>query len=279
MRFSIQHRTYYSYNSPAVLSPHDLRFYPRDDGSQRVLQHALTVSPTPTGQAWHTDAEGNRVLRVWFDEAVDELSIDMQMMVETSRLNPYNFILEPQSLSLPLDYGLERELLSPYFRRVTPAFEIDSLAARFTQEAGGDPLRFLNLLNDFLYRDFRHERREDGPPLPPAETLRRRFGPCRDLTLLFMDCCRAGGIAARFASGYRHAETPQEMRDLHAWPEAYLPGAGWRGFDPTHGEFIADTHVTVASSAKAALTMPVIGHYSGAGVNATLEYRVNIESA
>ncbi|MDO6459791.1 transglutaminase family protein [Granulosicoccaceae sp. 1_MG-2023] len=279
MRFTIKHHTRYAYNVPAILSPHDLRFYPRDDGCQRLLQHSLTVSPTPVGQTELIDAEGNRVLRVWFDQPADELAVTVEMVVETHRPNPYEFILEPQALSLPLDYGSEAALLSPYLARVGADPDVDAVAARLAAEAGDEPLRFLHLLNDFLYTGFQHQRRETGAPLPPGETLRRRHGPCRDMALLFMDCCRAQGIAARFASGYRHAQMPQEQHDLHAWPEVYLPGAGWRGFDPGHGEFIAGTHVTVASSATPAMTMPISGFYSGAGVSATLEYQLNVTSS
>ena len=42
----------------------------------------------------------------------------------------------------------------------------------------------------------------------------------------FMEVCRAVGIAARFVSGYQEGDTEQQSRDLHAWVEVYLPGAG-----------------------------------------------------
>ena len=76
--------------------------------------------------------------------------------------------------------------------------------------------------------------------------------------MLFVDCCRAEGIAARFASGYQRRSLRNERRHLHAWPEVYLPGAGWRGFNPTHGEAVADYHVTIAAAAIRAARAPVL---------------------
>ena len=75
------------------------------------------------------------------------------------------------------------------------------------------------------------------------------MGSCRDYAVLFMEVCRAMGIPARFVSGYQEGDTEQESRDLHAWAEVYLPGAGWRGYDPTLGLVVSDRHIPLAASA------------------------------
>ena len=100
-----------------------------------------------------------------------------------------------------------------------------------------------------------------------------------DLAVLFVDCCRAEGLAARFVSGYQKGNLQSERRHLHAWPEIYLPGGGWRGFDPTHGMAIADTHITVAAAADSRDTMPVSGVFTGQGASSTLDYELRIEVA
>lgn len=87
----------------------------------------------------------------------------------------------------------------------------------------------------------------------------------------------AEGIAARFVSGYQKGNLLNERCDLHAWPEVYLPGASWCEFDPTHGEAVIDTHVTIAAAAHSCDTMPVNGVFSGAGITSTLEYTIEIQ--
>ena len=95
-----------------------------------------------------------------------------------------------------------------------------------------------------------------------------------------MAACHSLGIAARFVSGYQaHADTPDGRRHLHAWPEVFLPGFGWRGYDPTHGLAVADGHVALCAAPDQAATMPVEGGFYGDGVAGALEYDVQISNS
>jgi len=277
MRFTIQHHTQYRYSQPVLLSPHQLRFCPRDDGAQRIIDHQLHISPIPQGRNEHIDLEGNRVTQVWFESETDHLEITLTMQVETLRNDPFDFILDPAAASLPIDHSRDVICARAYLERIETDDAVTAFAAELSLAVDRNTLRFLDRLNHELFDQFRHVHRETGTPQSPVQTLQSREGACRDLAVLFVDCCRAEGLAARFASGYQKGNLQSERRDLHAWPEVYLPGAGWRGFDPTHGQAIADTHVTVAAAAHSQDTMPVTGVFSGKGANSTLAYNLNIK--
>ena len=94
-----------------------------------------------------------------------------------------------------------------------------------------------------------------------------------------MEVCRAVGIAARFVSGYQEGDREQQSR-LHAWVEVYLPGAGWRGYDPTLGLVISDRHIPLAASAipkyAAAVEGTVTPVETGAKITSNLQAQISI---
>ncbi len=277
MIFSIRHQTRYRYSNPVLLGPQQLRFRPRDSNAQRVINYQITLNPTPLGMSDQLDLEGNWVTQIWFGQPASHLDIDVMMEVEALAINPFNFILSEHATRVPVNHDNDSISVHAYLQRAETDAAVTDFAQQLSRSVNGDSLAFLDRLNRQLFSDFSHLHRESGIPQSPALTLQTRRGACRDLAVLFVDCCRAEGIAARFASGYQKGNLLNERRDLHAWPEVYLPGAGWLGFDPTHGEPVAGTHVTVSAAANARDTMPVIGAFNGDGVSSSLDYSVRIK--
>ncbi len=277
MRFRVRHATTYRYSRPVTLSPHCVRLHPRHDGFQKVERYQLDVFPVPAGRADGPGLTGFVETHLWFKEPTDVLTLVSSFEALTSEVNPFEFVVtEPGVLRLPAVYGSGRGLLAPYRRLRRPAAPVTALSMRLARESDGQTLPFLAAACRLL-GDYTPEVREEGPPLPPVETLRAEAGSCRDLTMLFIDMCRVQNLAARFVSGYFRGQDPDARRYLHAWAEVYLPGAGWRGYDPSLGLATAAGHVAVAASDDPMDTLPVSGGFGAEeGAEARMEWDLNI---
>jgi transglutaminase-like putative cysteine protease len=72
------------------------------------------------------------------------------------------------------------------------------------------------------------------------------------------------------ARGERSAEGA-----THAWVEAWLPGSGWVGVDPTSNVLAGERHVRVAVGRDYADVAPTRGVYKG-GASGTLAVAVHV---
>ena len=267
------------------LLPQTLRLRPRSDGWQSVKDFSLTVMPEPISMASLLELDGNTTLRLWFaDEPVDRLEVSTTSQVETHCTNPFNYILEPWAVQLPIDYPTSLMVqLRPYLQGQTTYHQggLDPVAIQLAHDlhhaTHGHPPSFLNRLNQEIYQNCAYAVRETGSAMLPGMTWQQKKGSCRDFTVLFMEVCRAVGLAARFVSGYHETEPGYEAH-LHAWAEVYLPGAGWRGYDPTQGLAVTDKHVALVAAPTAIHTMPIQGAFRGAGAEETMGYHLSIQT-
>lgn len=262
-----------------------VRLRPRSDSSQTVESFSVTVTPTPKHQSYLTDLDGNDLIKVWFDpEPTQSLMIHTTSQVATHRLNPFDYLLEPWATHLPIDYPASLLVqLKPYLVGHGSGYSdaVDPIAAQLAQEiwlqVNGNPAGFLAELNDQIYKNCQYLIRETGDPLPPGLTWMQKAGSCRDFAVLFIEVCRAIGLAARFVSGYQEGDPDNPERHLHAWAEVYLPGAGWRGYDPTQGLAVADRHIVLVASSCSRYAAPITGAVSPSGVQSDMSYQLAIK--
>lgn len=285
MRYSIHHETVYTYNQPVILAPHLLRLRPRSNGWQTLEDFTLKVTPNPSGIGETIDLDGNSCIQIWFGQDITKLSIETRSRVETRVDNPFHYLLEPWATRLPFDYpgSLQLQLqpyLQPFGTLGDPA--VSELARDLLHETDNNPISFVSALNNRIYHDCEYTVRPEGEPWTPGITWTKRQGSCRDFVVLFMDVCRAVGLATRFVSGYQEGDPEGGERDLHAWVEVYLPGGGWRGYDPTHGLAVSDRHIALASSPIPSYCAPVAGtakpvKKTDLPLESRLEARISIE--
>jgi transglutaminase-like putative cysteine protease len=279
MLFHVTHATRYAYSKRVHLEPHVLRVRPRANGTQRLIRFDLQIEPKPLGATDCLDLEGNSVVELWFEGLTSSLTIVAAMEVETLRRNPFDFLVEPRCRRLPMLYpASEEERLRAYTAGANGRGAVFDLANLTAREAGGETVPFLIQLAERIKKLCAWTLREEGDPLPPKETLERRTGSCRDLAVLFIAACREQGIAARFVTGYHAGRQESGERHLHAWAEAYVPGGGWRGFDPTHGLAVAEEHVAIAASADFRGAAPISGSLRGEEVSSTMRSEIDIRA-
>ena len=287
MRYAISHTITYCYDRPVHLAPHHVRLRPRSDAAQQLQNFSLIVHPTPDGSTNNIDLGGHTTLKLWFsDRSIETLTVQAKSEVETFRDNPFDFILEPWAVTLPIDYPcFLAAQLQPYLIGHFHAIPgvIDPIASDLAQQlwdtSNGQTIPFLTHLTQHLYQHNQYSSRETGDPYPPGLTWRKQEGSCRDLTVLFMAVCRAVGLASRFVSGYHEGDPDHPDNALHAWAEVYLPGAGWRGYDPTLGLAVGDRYVALAASPDPKDAAAIQGSLrSGSRASSQLTYELSIEA-
>lgn len=282
MLFHIRHRLTYAYGRPVFLEPTTLRLTPRQDASQRLLRHRLEIQPTPAGMSQVLEPDGTDATVGWFGGTHPDLTIVMEAVVETLRANPFDWIVTDAGVrTLPAVYSAEVACsLAPCLATDGTHPTVAAWAHALAKEVKGDSAAFLMHLADHIHHGFTHIGRLDGDPFAPADTLAERRGACRDTAMLFVEACRAVGLASRFVSGYSMHHPPEvSEHELHAWAEVYLPGAGWRGYDPSLGLAVADGHVALAATPDHRLAAPVTGSYRGTGVPSDLSYALTVRAA
>lgn len=268
MTYRITHSIQYHYDPAVELAPHDIRLQPRTDSFQTLKDFTLEIDPQPLGQTLTLDAMGNLVTRCWWPPIpMASLLVTAHATVETHCENPFDYLLEPWANQLPLDYPRSQyDSLSLYLNDSKPLFlssaPISAWAQSLLCECDFRVTDFLFRLTQEIYEGYTYQQREEGAPYPPTITYQTKQGSCRDFVLLFMSACHAVELASRFVSGYEEG-SPDHEQTLHAWVEVYLPGAGWRGYDPTLGLAVGDRHIALAAHRFPDLTAPISGRYRG----------------
>jgi transglutaminase-like putative cysteine protease len=274
VRFAVRHETRYRYSVPVVLAPHVLRLTPRPGYTMRA--RTLVVRPDPVERRDEIDAFGNPMTRVVFGyAATNVLSIESRFELDTELPDaPVATVSEMLPLPRPI-----ADQLAPY--RAAES-DVDASVAAFARavaaEVGYAPLAFVEHLCRTIHGRAQKYVRPSGDAQSAAETLATWRGACRDFTVLFLAAARSLGLPARFCCGYQAAaDTPDGRHYLHAWPEVFVPGIGWRGWDPTHGIPVTDGHIALSAAPDQAGTMPVIGSYSFIGPSLTSDLEFDLE--
>ncbi|MFC0409820.1 transglutaminase family protein [Roseomonas elaeocarpi] len=259
---ALSHRTLYQYARPVSLGPQTVRLRPAPHARTAVLGYSLMVSPHPRSIHWLRDPAGNALARVLMGHPVDSFGLTVDLSLDLTPFNPFDFFLEPEAARWPFRYPAMLEaMLAPYRQDGPPSPAVAALLLEFGRGASGT-VEVLVAANTLVNRRVAYIQRAEPGIWSPEETLEAEQGSCRDSAWLMVGLLRALGFAARFCSGYLVQladENGGDRADLHAWAEAWLPGAGWIGLDATSGLLTAEGHVPLAAAPAPDAAMAVTG--------------------
>ncbi|MFA6989578.1 MAG: transglutaminase family protein [Candidatus Gastranaerophilaceae bacterium] len=280
MKIKVSHENTYSYNSPVFLESHIIRLYPRNNPNLIIKKGGIKILPEPQCITNYIDTEGNSVTQVWFNNLTTFLTINSNFEVETLDSNPFDFCTDPLGLGFPFEYDSNTKKSLEHYLEKTPILDQDFLRFIDSIEKGCNQnvITFLIHLTQALNEKLTYKIREEGESYLPEYTFKQQIGTCRDFTVLFIEICRQKGLASRFVSGYKYNEEPEEKYYLHSWAEVYVPGGGWRGFDPTAGIAVDENYIPLAASYNPQNTTPILGHTRGNNIKTSFETGIDLRS-
>ncbi len=246
--YDINYHTLNTYEEPVREAFYSFLIIPCHCESQTILnlnfQNNLKVE---TFQ--HQNAYGFDVTSLHTEKPFREFAFEMTATVVKSDQDlPIGGLLsvdEEQSLLASLDFYIDHHL----FMGSGPYTHIeDSFRSRllFRQE-DQTVLDYLTQLNEHINTSLEYDPEPTNVHTTVSEVLQLGRGVCQDYTHLFIGLARLNKIPCRYVTGYlNQGLNLSGTAVMHAWAEAFIPGFGWQGFDPTNN-LLADIHYIKAA--------------------------------
>ena len=267
MLLRIEHSTVYAYAQPARYSIQYLRLTPRTHGHQRVRRWSVKA---PSAMNSFVDGYWNVVRVLTLTRRHNALPIRVVGEVETTETHG---VLPPEPEPLP----------TPFYLSSSPLCDADpamrDFAEGFRRDLDRSVLNYLHALMGAIHERIAYEVGATHVASTAATAFAQRSGVCQDHAHLFIGCCRAMGIPARYVSGYLFTGPNRLDHEAgHAWAEAFVPDLGWTGFDVSNAICAHAAYIRVAAGLDYAAAAPIRGMRRG-GNGEALNVRVRVEEA
>ena len=266
-KFQVSHRTRFEYASPVTDSVNILHLEPRTFPFQRTLRTFIRILPATRLQRFHD----------LFDNITHQFEIPRahRSLEVASVIRIQNLVLEvPESSRAATiddyDDAETRQTIWPFLqesRYVSRDPGIWRQAIDLTADLGPVFDKATEIMH-WIHREFDYVAGSTAVNTHLEEAFELKTGVCQDFTHVMLGLCRSIGIPARYASGYLYNGPTDHLvgaQASHAWPEVFLPGVGWVGFDPTNDNLADERYIKVAVGRDYEDVAPIRGSYKGTG--------------
>jgi len=262
--FKIHHITKYEYNRPVKESVNEIRVFPFKCDDQEIRSQEITVTANPDIQ-YFTDYWGNKTGIFNVLPLHDNLIIESKLIVNTTASSPLQINFQTGFEQLKKEVGNNLKLLE-----FSNADSIKNQQAinEITWQVTRDGKRVAFVVErsaDYIFKHFRYIKGITNVETTVDEILEHRSGVCQDFAHLLLQILWTLKIPARYVSGYI-CPNKSGMRGegaTHAWVEAYIPGYGWAGIDPTNNVWVTNNHIKLAVGRYFSDCSPLKGTFKG----------------
>jgi transglutaminase-like putative cysteine protease len=266
MQLTIRHETRYIYTAPLAYTIQQLHLTPRKEPQQLVQSWQLQV---PGHVHAYTDAFGNLSHMMTMDTQHQGLDIVATGVIETST---------PLKGRVPNGDALSPLIFTAPTRLTEATPNILELAASCLPD-GRAQSRDLMCLAEHIFGAVRYQSGATAVTTTASDALALGQGVCQDHAHLFLACCHAHGIPARYVSGYIDPENSDHAAS-HAWVDAWVEDKdyhGWISIDVTHARLMTDAYCRLAIGRDYDGAAPVRGVRRGGGTE-SMEVNVHIST-
>jgi len=262
--FNIHHITKYEYDRPIKESVNEIRIYPFADHTQETLHHQINITGQPD-VLLIKDYWGNRAGMFNLITLHKEMVIESKLILRT--LSPSTLLLNQEAGLDLLKKETTHNLLLQELSTINETGLKELINELLTEFYTGDmPVAdIIEKCGDFIYHNFSYIKGITNIETTVAEILEHRSGVCQDFAHVMLEMLRSLGIPSRYVSGYI-CPNKNGMRGegaTHAWIEAWIPGNGWVGNDPTNNVWVTNHHVKLAVGRHFNDCTPVKGTFKG----------------
>jgi transglutaminase-like putative cysteine protease len=262
--FKIHHITKYEYDRPVRESVNEIKIFPFICTEQETLSHELIITSLPEVQTFF-DYWGNKTGVFNLLPLHKEMIIESKLVVRTTA---------PSQLRINFHSGFEQlqkevnshlvliELSEANTIKRQPA--IDEIVGKIIGD-GESVAAAVERGAEYIFKYFSYIKGITDIETTVDDIVEHRSGVCQDFAHLMLQILRTLKIPSRYVSGYICPNNTGMRGEgaTHAWVEAYLPGYGWAGIDPTNNIWVTNHHVKLAVGRHFHDCSPVKGTFKG----------------
>jgi transglutaminase-like putative cysteine protease len=285
-RYAVRHETTYAYGAPVDLGLHMLRMTPTESTSQRLIAHALDMTPPPHHTSRFRDHFGNGVHQVSVQAPHDSFCVVLNATVEVEppawTEPPPGPAWEDVRASMRQD-GFPEPPDVAEFIASSPLVPRENAATDYARVSFPENRPIVTGAMDLIARfrrDFAYAPGVTDVSTSVAEVMSSRSGVCQDFAHAMISGLRGLGLPARYVSGYLHTRTTGALLGAdasHAWVSVWCgEELGWLEFDPTNKLAVRDEHIAVAYGRDYSDVTPMRGVILGGGHH-VLSVAVSVE--